>query len=107
MKILLMTVAVLVLMSWPSQAFDRSLNPDRYPSIGLDVSGGKLAGMQKVVAHGAPDTDGGFMKGAVDFKLPISNALTVRAFGSSTGINNNKEFTEGNEVGVGFRIYIH
>jgi hypothetical protein len=57
------------------------------------------------VAAGAPATDGGFVKGLVDFRLPISNAVTMHAFGSSTGVNNNMQFSEGHEVGLGMRVY--
>lgn len=96
-------VVVAMFLAAPALAFDRSMNPDRYPSIGLDVSGGKLAGIPKAAV---PHTDGGFTRGLLDVRVPISNALTVHAFGSATGINNNLDYTEGSEVGLGLRIYI-
>jgi len=104
MKSMLIIFAVAI--ASPLHAFDRSLNPDRFTSIGLDVSSGKLAGMPKEVTAGTPHTDGGFVKGLLDIRLPISNALTIHAFGSNTGVNNNLQFSEGNEVGVGLRVYI-
>jgi hypothetical protein len=99
-------MATFITSAPPAQAFDRSLNPDRYMSIGLDVSGGKLPGMLKTVPAGDPSTDGGFVRGLLDVRIPVSNALTIHAFGSSTGVNNNLQFSEGNEVGVGLRVYI-
>lgn len=99
-------VASILLVSSSVFALDRSLNPDKYPSIGLDVSGGKLAGILKDVPAGAPATDGGFVKGLLDLRMPISNAVTLHGFASSTGLNNNKQFSEGSEVGFGLRVYI-
>lgn len=96
-----------LLLALPCQAFDRYNNPDQYPSIGIDLSGGKLAGMVKDDVAGTPHTDGGFVKGLLDIRVPITNALTLHAFGSSTGINNNLQFSEGNEIGIGLRVYIH
>jgi hypothetical protein len=106
MKTLIVLVLIQTLSAGVLHAFDRSLNPDRYASVGLDISTGKLAGIQKDVAADAPHTDGGFVKGLLDLRVPISNALTVHAFGSSTGVNNNLQFSEGTEVGVGLRVYL-
>lgn len=99
-------VALVLLSPAISFAFDKSQNPDRYTSVGLDVSTGKLAGMVKDTAAGAPHTDGGFVKGLLDVRMPISNALTLHAFGSSTGINNNLQFSDGTEIGVGLRVFL-
>lgn len=106
MKALIVTVLVAMGIG-QALAFDRSQNPDRYMSVGLDVSSGKLAGMLKTVPAGEPATDGGFVKGLLDLRVPVSNALTVHAFGSATGVNNNLQYSEGSEVGLGFRVYIH
>lgn len=97
---------VLILAVLPAHAFDRSNNPDKFTSIGLDVSSGKLAGIQKDTAAGAPHTDGGFVKGLLDVRVPITNALSMHAFGSSTGVNNNLQFSEGTEIGVGLRVFL-
>ncbi len=105
MKTVIVVLSLLAAVA-PLQAFDRSLNPDRYASIGLDVSAGKLPGMLKTVQAGAPATDGGFTKGLLDLRLPISNALSFHAFGSATGVNNNMSFSEGSEVGFGLRVFI-
>jgi len=86
-------------------AWSTKENPDRYPSVGLDVSSGKLAGILKETPAGAAHTDGGFVKGLLDARVPISNVVTLHAFGSSTGVNNNLQFSEGHEVGLGMRVY--
>jgi hypothetical protein len=106
MKTIGVLIALQMLSTGSLFAFDKSLNPDKFPSIGLDVSSGKLAGIQKDTVAGAPHTDGGFVKGLLDVRVPITNALTVHAFGSSTGVNNNLQFSEGSEVGIGLRIFI-
>lgn len=106
MKTILCFLALQIACVGSLSARERPLNPDRFPSIGLDVSTGKLAGIAKDHAAGAPYTDGGFVRGQLDLRLPISNALTLRAFGNSTGINNNLQFSDGTEVGVGLRFYI-
>lgn len=99
-------VASLLALTANAWAFEVTHNPDRYPSVGLDVSSGHLAGID-TVATGGPHTDGGFVKGLVDLRLPISNAVTLHAFGSSTGINNNLQFSNGDEMGLGLRVYFH
>lgn len=101
---------VLLMLALPARAYDTKDNPDRYLSVGLDVSSGHLAGILKDTSKlpaDSPQTDGGFVKGALDVRVPISNAVTFHAFGSSTGINNNLQYSEGSEVGVGLRVYIH
>lgn len=117
MKIILVALIVSSLVI-PGYAFDTKLNPDRYPSIGLDLSQGKLPGILKdtqatgslfasVAGTQAPHTDGGFVKGALDIRLPLTNILTIHAFGSATGMNNNLQYSEGSEVGIGLRVYLH
>lgn len=94
------------LLTIPCHAYDRDKNPDRYLSVGLDVSAGHLAGILTDTPAGAPHMDGGFTKGLLDIRVPVSNAVTFHAFGSSTGVNNNMQFSEGSEVGVGLRVYL-
>jgi hypothetical protein len=106
MKVII-AVVVLGILAVPAQAFDKTQNPDRYTSVGLDVSRGNLPGLLKDTEPGAPHTDGGFVKGALDVRYPLSNAVTLHAFGSSTGVNNNLQFSEGTEIGVGLRVYLH
>ena len=102
----MIVVGLLMMGSMVAQAFDRSQNPDRFMSVGVDVSSGKLPGILTDQVAGAPYTDGGFVKGLLDIRVPISNALTVHAFGSTTGVNNNLQFSDGNEVGIGLRVYL-
>lgn len=101
-RLLLLLLAV----AQPCVAFDHYGNPDHYPSIGLDVSSGKLPGMLTTLAPGQPATNGGFVKGLLDLRYPLTDVVTVHAFGSSTGVNNNLQFSGGNEVGIGLRIYL-
>jgi len=96
----------LILCASSAFAWSTKENPDQYPSIGLDISSGKIAGVVKDNALGLPQTDGGFVKGLLDIRVPMTNTVTVHAFGSSTGINNNKQYSEGSEVGLGLRIYL-
>ena len=100
-------VWIFSLVASPVWGFDTSRNPDQWMSIGMDVSGGHLAGMMKDVAPDTPHTDGGFIKGLLDVRIPMTNTVTLHAFGSSTGINNNLQFSEGHELGVGLRVYLH
>lgn len=103
----LTSIALLVtIMTRQSFAWEFRSNPDRYPSFGLEASEGKLAGIQKDTPSGAPHTDGGFIDGKLDIRLPISDYITVNAFGESTGINNNLQFSEGNRIGIGVRVYV-
>ncbi len=99
-------VAIVTLAAGSSFAFDKSQNPDRFLSFGVDLSTGKLPGMLTANQPGAPATDGGFVKGALDVRVPITNAVTIHTFGSTTGVNNNLQFSSGNELGVGFRVYL-
>lgn len=101
----LSAVALVVVLASAGNAFERRYNPDRFPSLGMDLSKGKLAGMLKDTAAGAPHTDGGFVKFDLDYKYPLNDVITLRAFGALTGINNNLQFSEGNQMGVGMRIY--
>lgn len=92
-----------LLMIAPAQAFDKSLNPDRVPSIGLDLWKGQIAGMDRQTS----ETNGGTVGGHADFRLPVSNALSVHFFGESEGVNNNMRYTEGYKIGVGMRVFLH
>lgn len=106
MKTVTLAIGLLMFVSAIGGAFDRSRNPDRFMSVGLDVSSGKLPGILTDQSVGDPHTDGGFVKGLLDVRLPVSNAITFHAFGSSTGVNNNMQFSQGNEVGIGLRVYL-
>lgn len=99
-------VGSLLAMCVKAWSFDISKNPDRYASVGLDVSSGHLAGINTTTVGDEPHTDGGYVKGLLDLRVPISNAVTVHAFGSSTSINNNRQFSDGNEFGMGLRVYL-
>lgn len=89
-----------------ANAWEFDKNPDRYPSFDIEASTGKLAGILKDTPAGAPHTDGGFVQGHVDLRLPVSSNITLTLLGESTGINNNLQFSEGNRVGAGVRVYI-
>lgn len=110
MKTIIVTIwavaSTLMLFMCNAQAYEIDGNPDRYLSVGLDISAGKLPGMLKDAPASYPHTDGGFVKGMLDIRMPVCGSLTVHAFGSSTGINNNLQFSEGNEIGLGLRVYV-
>lgn len=106
MKIIYLTALVYFASVATAGAWEFPKNPDRFPSFGLETSAGKLAGIPKATPTGAPHTDGGFVQGKVDLRLPVSSYITVNLLGESTGINNNLEFSEGHRVGLGVRVYI-
>lgn len=99
-------IALILSTAAVANAWEIQKNPDRYPSFGIEASTGKLAGIQKDVPAGAPHTDGGFVQGRLDVRLPISSNVTVNLVGENTGVNNNLQFSEGNRVGLGVRVYI-
>lgn len=111
-------IALILSAAAVANAWEIEKNPDRYPSIGLDVSSGRLAGLPKggtpigsLIGNTAgisssANTDGKFVAGQLDVRLPVSSALTVHAFGSSTSVNNNLQFTDGHSFGAGLRVYL-
>jgi hypothetical protein len=101
MKIACLTFLVL-LSCGVSHGFDTGKNPDRVPSFGLDLYKGQLTGIDRKLA----ETNGGTVGGAFDFRLPVSNALTVRAFAETEGVNNNLRYSDGYKIGVGMRIFL-
>lgn len=113
----LFVVSTLLLLAGTAFGWEVPQNPDRYMSIGLDLSAGKQAGLYKSdqitlrsatqqLAATVPHSNASFVKGALDFRFPLTSALTLHAFGSSTGINNNLEFSNGHEIGLGVRVFI-
>ena len=105
---LAMVLALLQVASlgWAS---DHSQNPDRFMSIGIDGSAGKTPNIFKNGHYFTPriteNTDL-FTKGAIDLRLPVTNSVTLHAFGSATDLNNRFKFKDGHEIGAGVRIYI-
>lgn len=95
-------IALVVGVAGVAGAYEKPGNPDRYMSFGIDIFKGQEAGM--VRADGG--TNGGTTGGKLDIRLPISSNLTLSAFGENTGINNNKDFTEGYKIGIGLRVYV-
>lgn len=99
-------IVLIVSVASVANAWEFQKNPDRFPSFGLETSTGKLAGMAKDVPAGAPRTDGGFVQGRLDLRLPISSCITVNLSGEHTGVNNNLQFSEGHRLALGVRVYI-
>jgi len=91
-----------VCLTMPAVARDVSENPDRIPSIGVDLWKGQVAGIER-----SGDTNGGTVGISADYRRPVSNAITLHAFGETEGINNNLKYTSGYKVGVGLRVFIH
>lgn len=106
MKTIAIAVSVVCMVAAHAGAWEFQKNPDRYPSFGIETSAGKLAGIPRATPEGAPHTDGGFVQGKVDLRLPVSSYITLNLVGESTGINNNLQFSEGHRVGFGLRVYI-
>ena len=92
----------LLCVSGPAMAFDRSMNPDRVPSFGLDLWKGQVAGLDRKLV----ETNGGTVGGLFDYRHPVSNSLTLRAFAESEGVNNNLRYTDGYRVGIGLRVFL-
>lgn len=99
-------VIFMLLLSTSGYAWEFEKNPDRYPSFGIEAASGHLAGTLKDTQPGAPHTDGGYVQGKLDIRLPISSMITVNFFGEQTGINNNLQFSDGSRVGIGVRVYV-
>lgn len=99
-------IVLALLAAAAAHAWEIERNPDRYPSIGLDLYKGQLAGLPRAGVAGA-QTTGGTVGGILDLRLPVTGSLTWHAFASSEGAANNKDFTDGYRVGMGFRVYMH
>jgi len=100
-----MIIGVLLLLPLSVQAREYKENPDRYPSIGFEVAKGQVPGIPKAGVNGE-QTNGGTVGFLGDFRLPVSDALTLHTSIQSDGINNNLAFTEGYRLAVGLRVYI-
>lgn len=100
MKLKLMFV--LLLCAGPARAWDRQNNPDRFPSFGLDLWKGQVAGMDRATMQGNAGTVGGLF----DYRHPVTNALTLHAFAESEGINNNLRYSDAYRIGVGLRVFV-
>lgn len=95
-------MGLLLFVTMPSSAFDTSRNPDQVPSIGLDLWKGQVAGLDRETV----ETNGGTVGANADFRLPVTNALSLHFFGESEGINNNLKYTDGYRMGLGMRVFI-
>jgi hypothetical protein len=91
-------------LSGVAGAWDTRLNPDRYPSLGVDLIKGQQAGIARGGANGF-QTNGGLVGARADYRLPVSNAFTFHAAAESVGINNNMGYTDGYRLEFGGRIY--
>lgn len=94
----------LSLLCVPAFAWNTDRNPDRVPSLGVDLIKGQQAGIARGGANGF-QTDGGLVGARVDYRLPMTNALTFHFAGESLGINNNMGYTDGYRLEVGGRFF--
>ena len=101
MKTIGLTSVIFCVVVGNAFAWERPGNPDRYISFGLEVFKGQEAGILK-----AAETNGGTAGGKLDMRLPVNGNITLNFFGENTGINNNKDFTEGYKLGLGLRVYV-
>ncbi len=81
-------------------------NPDRVPSLGIDLIKGQVAGLPRAGVNGA-QTDGGTVGFRADLRYPITQSITIHTMGENIGVNNNKDFTEGYQLEVGMRVYFN
>ncbi len=84
-------------------AYDTSKNPDQMPSVGIDLSKGKLPGIERADGR----FTGGVIEWSVDYRHPVTNYLTLTGYARLTAVDNNLQFSNGNRVGVNARIYFH
>lgn len=92
---------VLLSIASVGHAYEFKDNPDRYFSFGVTGIKGQQQGIAKTA-----NTSGQFAGGRVDFRLPIAQNITLNALAQNTGVDNNKEFSEGYQLELGVRIYI-
>jgi hypothetical protein len=96
---------ILLVASTPSFAWVKNDNPDRYPSIGVELAKGQVAGTPRKGVDGDV-TNGGTVGFLGDFRFPATQNLTLHASLQTDGINNNLAYTEGYRLAVGLRVYI-
>lgn len=102
MKVIAIAIALLGCAYVPARALDTYGNPDKVPSFGIDIWKGQAAGVDKEKSG----TNGGTVGGLLDFRAPVTSALSLHVFGESETINNNLRYTEGYRIGVGLRVFI-
>jgi hypothetical protein len=94
--------AAVVLLTLTSAAFawDTRENPDRLPSIGWGLHGGRLAGIV--------DDDARYTEFGADVRVPVNNYLTLTVDFAQTTVSNapNGVSTEANRYGAGVRVYL-
>lgn len=95
-------IIALLLLAAPLMAYEQPGNPDRYFSFGIEAFKGQEAG----IARANSGTDAGTAGGKLDIRFPISSNITLNAFGENTGIDDNKDYTEGYKIGIGLRVYV-
>jgi hypothetical protein len=100
----LKVIALLAVLASNAGASGFNHNPDRYPSLGLDMIKGQVPGMLRA-GHGDAQTNGGLVGARIDGRLPILESLTLHASAEALGINNNWHYTEGYRFELGARFY--
>lgn len=99
------SLLLLILLTSPALAWEKRLNPDRFPSIGLELGKGQEPGIPRAGINGN-QTNAGTFDFIGDFKFPVTDAFTMHASFQNIGINNNLSYTEGYRIAVGARIYL-
>lgn len=116
----LMIVAAIIGLSSVLRAEEFSGNPDRFPSVGLWVSGGTLKGDDTISAEGLSTKQDVHMNNAalnVDFRVPVSNSLSLMMGASAITSSSKSDETniltadktdlDGYSGFLGVRIFIH
>ncbi len=94
-----------VIVPVDAHAWEKGGNPDRFPSIGVELAKGQVAGIPKAGINGA-QTNGGTVGFLGDFKFPVTQSLTLHTSFQTDGINNNLAYTDGYRLAVGLRVYL-
>lgn len=97
---------VIAFLTEPAHAADITKNPDQMPSIGWLLSNGHLPMTRTTVPDGLESTNGAYIRWMIDVRYPISNTVTLNFEAELTGVNNNRDFSNGTRLGVGMRVYL-
>ncbi len=99
------TLIAALLLATAAQAQEIPDNPDRFQSIYVELFKAQQAGIPRAGVNDA-QTNGGLVGFGGRYKVPVSSALTIHTFAETSGINNNKQFTDGYKIGAGLQVYI-
>lgn len=99
-RLTLVVAVILTLGAGPAHAWDTRHNPDVMPSIGWGLHGGSLAGI--------PSDNAKFTEFGADFRLPVTNYLSLTVDFAQTTVSNAPlgVSTDSNRYGASMRVYL-